>query len=637
MPRWRSKRNMRLVIGDFETFYSKEYTLSKMTTESYVRDHRFEPHGGAIKWSVDTPARWYNPQQTKWILQNEDWADTLFVAHHCNFDGLILSNYYDVHPARLGCTLSMARMVLGNHISVSLDSVRKHFELPPKSTPYNLMIGRHWHEMPPETQEMVAAGACDEVESIWKIFHYLLPLIPVEELNIIDTTIKMFTEPLLCADSELLAQIWESEDKKKFQRQAALGVTPGELQSADRFADLLRAEGVEIEYKPGKSGQIPCFAKTDPFMRDFLLEHENDRIRGLAEARIGQKSTLMQTRAETLGWMASRGPLCVYLRHAGAGTLRVSGGDGANWLNFKRQSLIRKAILAPDGFELAPVDSSQIECRVAHYLAGGPGEPIVELFRRGEDPYVGIASQFYGERIYKPEKNDPRHDEMEAKRGMGKQSRLMCQYGAAAEKFKQTAKNGLYGPPVDIPIEEAARFVALYRSTTPSICARGEGLWAQCNWILQKLVENATVDWNEFCRFKIRDKKIYLPTGHWLIYDTLEFHVPHADEDCRDFERNGYYRLRTRDGWKTMWGSKLVQNLCEAVSRVIVSQAMIRITKQGYRVLNWPYDELLVLLPKDGRREEHVGRLMTEMKREPQWLPDIPLDAECVVGDRYAK
>jgi hypothetical protein len=33
-----------------------------------------------------------------------------------------------------------------------------------------------------------------------------------------------------------------------------------------------------------------------------------------------------------------------------------------------------------------------------------------------------------------------------------------------------------------------------------------------------------------------------------------------------------------------MWGSKIVQNMCEAVSRVIVSQAMNRITGMGYRI-----------------------------------------------------
>lgn len=113
------------------------------------------------------------------------------------------------------------------------------------------------------------------------------------------------------------------------------------------FTQLLTEAGVDVEYKQGKNGPIPAFAKTDDFMRE-LLEDPDDYIRGLAEGRLKMKSTFMQTRAETLGWTASRGALPVYLNYSGAGTLRVSGGDKCNWLNFKRQSDIRKSVLAPE-------------------------------------------------------------------------------------------------------------------------------------------------------------------------------------------------------------------------------------------------------------------------------------------------
>ena len=631
---------MRMVVADWETYYRTKdteldpsFTLSKMSTESYVRDPRFKAHGVAIKWSADTLAHWYTEPQARYVLAQEDWSDTFMVHHHAQFDSLIESHHYNVHPARVGCTLSMARLLLGNHLSVSLDSVRKHFGILPKSTPYQHMDGRYWEEMSRDIQEQVAEGACDEVESIWKIFHLLMQQgFPPEELKVIDTTVKMFTEPVLKADSELLAKIWEDENTKKADRVAALQIDPAELRSNDKFIALLQAEGIEPEYKQGKNEQIPAFAKTDDFMRG-LLEHDNERVRTLAEARLGEKSTLAQTRAATLGWMASRGPLAVYLRYAGAGTLRVSGGDGANWLNFKRQSAMRRAIMAPDGFLLAPVDASQIECRVLHYLAGGPSEPVIQKFRNKEDPYVDLASQFYKESIYKPKRGDSRFEEMEAKRGMGKQGRLMCGYGAAGLQFKATAKNGLYGPSVDISIEDATAFVRLYRDTNPSICGKA-GYWAQGEWALGKLANGETAEWGPLT---IKAKRIYLPSGQPVIYDTLEFHVPDSDETCRDFERSGYWRMRTRHGWKKMWGSKIVQNMCEAVSRVIVSQAMNRITGMGYRVLNWPYDELLILIPKDGKEEQHAERCAAEMKVAPAWLPDLPLDAEWSLGERYSK
>jgi hypothetical protein len=164
---------MRIVIIDFETFFSIEYTLSKLSTEAYIRDPRFRAHGAAIKWSKDHAARWYDERQLRDVLKNEDWSDVCLVAHHMQFDGFILSHHYSVVPALYGCTLSMSRLVLGNHVSVSLDSVRKHFGMPVKSTPYNIFRGKQWGELTAHDQELLAEGCCDEVESIWTIFHNL--------------------------------------------------------------------------------------------------------------------------------------------------------------------------------------------------------------------------------------------------------------------------------------------------------------------------------------------------------------------------------------------------------------------------------------------------------------------------------
>jgi DNA polymerase bacteriophage-type len=626
---------MKLLVLDIESYFDRrDYSLSKMTTESYVRDSRFEAHGCAIKTAADKPAFWVPQEHLKAAFASINWKETFCVAHHANFDGLILSHHYKALPKIWGCTLSMARLLLGNHLSVSLEAVRKHFGLPSKTTPYNLFEGKRWNELSPATKQMVGAGAVDEVESIWRIFHLLLKDFPKEELGVVDSVIRMFTEPALRADTQMLSDLWKSEEARKADGLAELGLDESDLQSADKFADLLREEGVEPEEKEGKNGPIYAFAKTDQFMRD-LLEHDSERVRLLAETRLGVKSTILQTRAETLGWMASRGPLPVYLRYAGAGTLRVSGGDGANFLNMKRGSPIRKALIAPEGYVLAPIDASQIEFRCGHYLAGGLDAIALQRIRSGQDPYVITASKFYKREIYKPAKDDPRRAEMEAARGLGKQGELMLIYGAAAKQFKATAKNGLYGPPADISIEDADAFVRLWREDNAHITHRVTGYWQTCEEMLKVLAGGAT--WQVgplLCTMH----KIYLPNGAMMNYDSLEWHRPDDTEECRDFERQGYWRMKTRQGWKKMWGSKLTQNICEAVSRVIVSQAMLRIKHQyGFRTLNWPYDELLLLLPRDGHEDKNLELCMAEMRREPTWLPGLPLDCEGQVSERYSK
>ena len=621
---------MRPVVLDFETYYDEEYTLSKMNQEAYTRDPRFEAHGAAIKWSANTSAVWYDQRELAYRLKEEDWSDVFLIHHHAQFDGFILSHHYNVHPGMFGCTLSMARLLLGNHLSVSLDSVRKHFGFPPKVTPYNLFRGKHWSELTPQSQQLIGEGACDEVESIWKIFGLLMQAgFPKAELDVVDSVVRMFTDPVLELDTAMLAKLWEVEETKKINGSAALGIDPSELRSADRFIELLEAEGIEIEYKDGKNGPIPAFAKNDPFMRDVLREHDNPRVRALAEARLAEKSTLLQTRAATLGWVASRGPAPVYLHYAGAGTLRPSGGDGCNWLNFKRGSPIRRAVKAPSGFYLAPVDASQIECRVAHYLAD-PTNPILQKFRNNEDPYSATASEFYQEEIYNPKEGDPRYDEMKAKRGMGKQGQLMCIYGASGRQFKSTAAAGTYGPRVDMTLETADAFVATFRKNTPWICARGTGYWAQCERMLARLAGGDPVDYGPL---HIENRRMYIQ-GAPMIYDTIEYFAPQPG----DKETRQGWRVKRRDGWRFLWGSKLTQNICEGVSRMIVSQAMTRIKrKYGIRSLNWPYDELLLLIPRDGREEEMLQLCIDEMEIEPDWLPGIPLAAEGHLGERYDK
>ena len=304
---------MRIVIIDFETFFANDYTLSNMTTESYIRDPQFDAHGAAIKWSPDLPAKWWHGDELTALFKETDWSNVFLISHHAQFDHLILSHHFSVVPRMSGCTLSMARLLLGNHISVSLNSVRKQFGLPEKRTPYNLFKGKHWNELTPDIQQQVADGACDEVESIWTLFNILGKNFPPEEFEIVDSVIKMFTNPVLRADIPLLGKVWQDENVRKQKLLTDLQVTEADLQSADRFAELLRSEGVEPEMKMGKVSTKTgnqkegfAFAKTDQFMRD-LLEDDNERVRTLVEARLGVKSTLMQTRAETLGWMARRG------------------------------------------------------------------------------------------------------------------------------------------------------------------------------------------------------------------------------------------------------------------------------------------------------------------------------------------
>ena len=602
---------MRIVVADWESFFdSKDFTLKKLSTEAYVRDPRFKAHGVAIKWGPDTDARWYDEPEARYLLKNEDWSDVFMIHHHAQFDSLIESHHYGVYPKMIGCTLSMARLLLGNHLSVSLDAVRKHFNMPAKITPYGLFDGKQWNELSRETQQLLADGACDEVESIYKIFKLLAKDFPAEEFETVDATMRMFTEPKLKADVNKLAKLWEHEENSKAERYKTLGVSVDDLQSSERFAALLRQEGIEPETKPGKKGPIYAFAKTDEFMKE-LQDDEDERVRTLVEARLGAKSTLVQTRTETLGWMASRGNLCVYLNYAGAHTSRWSGGDGSNMQN--GVPAVNECILPPEGYRLIKPDASQVECRILNHVAGQ--EDKIQEFREGRDPYVGVAEAFCGHPVTKAS-----HPEL---RQMGKVVELQAGYQSGGPKIKATIRNkaGLI-----ISLDDAEKFKVAYRKTHPYV----EQMWKTGGRMISALADGGPVEWGPVL---IKDRKIWHPNGIPLNYH-LEYYRPTAEDECNDYERGGYWRRKTRKGWEKMYGGKLVENLIQFLARVAISQALIRIRRMGYYVVNTRHDDLWVLIPTDGNEETHIKNCCVEIARTPSWLPGIPLDAECHLDGR---
>ena len=126
---------MDLITVDFETYYSRDYSLSKMTTESYIRDPRFEVIGVGVKVN-DGDTEWASGtrEQIKEYLHTFDWANSAVLAHNTMFDGAILSWVFDVHPRAYMDTLCMARAVLGSDSRVSLAYLADYYRIGVKGT-----------------------------------------------------------------------------------------------------------------------------------------------------------------------------------------------------------------------------------------------------------------------------------------------------------------------------------------------------------------------------------------------------------------------------------------------------------------------------------------------------------------------
>lgn len=629
---------MNLVVIDFETYFDADYSLRKLTTEAYIRDDRFEVHGAAVRWP-DGRCTFYEPDWLAEVLATVDWPNTSLLAHHCQFDGAILAWRYGHVPALYLDTMAMARAVLPPDAKVSLDALAKRFGLSTKSIPYDKFKGSHWGELSGEVQAEIAAGACVDVRLSYALFEAMVTghreySFPRDELPVIDTTIRMFTQPVLEGDRAMLAGIWEYEDEAKEARFARVASDAKAINGTESFAALLREEGVEPPVKPGKNGPIYCFAKTDAFMRD-LLEHPCERVADLAAARLGVRSTIDQTRAERLGWMASRGKLPVYLGYSAALTRRWGGGDKVNWQNLPRldkrnprKGLIRKAIKAPHGYLIGKVDASQIECRILNTHAGQ--KDIVKAFAEGRDLYCELASRFYGRTVTKAD---------EAERGVGKQLELSCGYGAGAATIIRTARMGTYGPPVELtPMQgEAAR--DLYRFTHADVVEH----WRVGGSMLHYLSDpwdrkgrpRPLVEWGPLTVFEGR---IFAPGGLFLDYSSLKLHDISSHEPGNTVLGNEW-RVQTRTGWRRMYGAKLVENVTQFLARVLLGQAIARMKARGLRIILTVHDDVYILIARDEHMHAKLKIAEEEMTRVPAWMPDLPLACEgklmTSLGDDY--
>ncbi len=383
---------------DFETFYGDDYTLSKLTTESYVRDPRFECIGVGVKIGTNS-AVWMDEAGFRKWAATVPWARVAVLCHHTHFDGLILAHHFGINPGFLLDTLSMARALHGTEVGNSLANLSRYYEAGEKGREVLDAKGKRLSDFTPEEYAAYGRYCCNDCDLTWDIFNKMIAAgFPEIELHLIDLIVRMFTEPTFVLDRPLLETFLVDERARKAELLARVVKDKSVLVSNEKFAALLKTFG-EIpptKISPTTKLETWAFAKTDTGMQ-ILLEHPRDEIRWLAEARVAVKTSISETRTERFLAMGTRGALSVYLKHYGAHTGRLSGGDKTNFQNMNRGGALRASLLAPPGWVLAVADSGAIEARVLAWLAGH-GE-LLAGFGRNVDVYSEFASKAYGRKV----------------------------------------------------------------------------------------------------------------------------------------------------------------------------------------------------------------------------------------------
>lgn len=315
-----------IVTIDFETYYDREYSLSKITTEAYVRSPQFEVIGVGVKVN-DGPVDTYSGNDVGKFLKSLDYTDKAILCHNTMFDGAILSWHFGIKPKLWLDTLSMARPLHQATVGGSLKALAQFYGLGQKGEEVIAALGKRRSDFTPVELAAYMKYCANDIDLTYALFKKLRKGFPVAEMRVIDATIRMYTEPMVELDAgKLASHLVVVQAEKQTLLDSLGGKGKDYIMSNDKFAKLLRRRGVEpptkVSTKTGK--ETYAFAKTD---LDFLAlqDHHDPVVQTLVSARLGLKSTLEETRTARFMAIAGRGRLPIALSYYGAHTGRFSG------------------------------------------------------------------------------------------------------------------------------------------------------------------------------------------------------------------------------------------------------------------------------------------------------------------------
>jgi DNA polymerase I-like protein with 3'-5' exonuclease and polymerase domains len=607
-----------LITLDLETYYDQQYSLSKLTTEEYIRDPRFSVIGVGTK---------VNDEVTQWVtgdaatvlahLRALPWDNAMLLAHNTMFDGAILSWRCGIRPKALADTMLMSRALFGTEVSHSLKAVSERYGVGQKGDEVVRALGKRRQDFYAEDLARYGQYCANDVQLTYDIFQRMLSDgFPIKELKLIDVTLRMFTEPMLDLDgAHLRKHLQDVRDRKQALLDAADIADKKDLMSNQKFADMLREFGVEppMKVSPTTGKETYAFAKTD---EDFkaLEEHEDERVQTIVAARLGNKSTLEETRTERFLQIASRGTLPVPIRYYAAHTGRWGGSDKINLQNLPSRGAnakqIKQSIVAPSGYVLIDADSAQIEARVLAWLA--EQDDVVATFAANGDVYKRMASQIF---------DVPEGEITKEQRQIGKVVILGAGYGVGHNKLQLFLK---MQAGVEVDLDEAKRIIDIYRSTNSNI----SGLWRDAQDMLRYLVSGQSVQFGRpgVLTVNADEGGVRLPSGLYIRYPNLKM-------DRTDTGTEFHYKVRK--GRNYIYGGKVVENVTQALARCIVGEQMLKIAEK-YRVVLTVHDSVVCCV-RENEAEEAQAYVEQCMRWTPDWAAGLPVNCESDIGRRYGE
>jgi hypothetical protein len=600
-----------IITLDFETYYAQDYTLSKGTTEEYIRSPRFEVIGVAVKVN-DGPTEWFSGthEETRAFLSRYDWANSFALAHNTMFDGAIMSWRFGIKPKVWLDTLCMARALHGVEVGGSLKAVAERYGVGEKGNEVVNAKNKRLADFTREELSRYASYCVNDVDLTRDVFKIMVEKFPKQELKLIDLTLRMFIDPVIDLDTGLLETHLDKIKDWKDELLDKSGTTKEDLMSNPKFAELLKGLDVDppMKISPTTGKETYAFAKTDEGFK-ALAEDEDVRVQALVAARLGNKSTLEETRTQRFIDISKRGLLPVPIRYYAAHTGRWGGDDKINLQNLPSRGpnakALKRSIIAPEGHMIVEADSAQIEARVLAWLA--EQEDLVTAFANKEDVYKKMASKIYGVQ---------EEDVTKEQRFVGKTTILGAGYGMGAPKFQLQLKS--FG--TDIELHEAQRIIKIYREANDMISK----LWKDANNSIKYMYQGSVLQFGRQGVLEVVDGGVRLPSGLVMRYDDLR-----GEQDEKGVE----YTYKTRRGRTRIYGGKVIENVCQGIARCIIGEQMLKIAKR-YRVVLTVHDSIACCVPY--YEADYCKAYVEEcMRWTPDWAKGLPVDCEAGIGVNY--
>ena len=599
--------NLTKIYLDFETFYDTHYSLTKMSTAQYINHEDFAVWGVGIKVE-DGETEWYNEDDTPAILEQIDWDTTALVCHNTLFDAFVLTQHFGYRPAYYYDTAAMSRGLYPNMSARLKDCCVREFPSDPtKRKGEELVNAKGVRVLDPELDAQIGGYCIQDVDLTYDLFQSYIKEYPTSELDLIDTTVRMFVEPKLLLDRAMLLAYKEEMAVRAAEAIDASGVTREVLASQQKFAAHLESLDITIPTKksPTTGKQIPAFGKNDPAyiqMCNMYPEH-----RALWDAREVVKSRIDETRAQRfIDSCNPDGTFGVPLRYYAAHTGRFGGSDKINLQNLPRGSKLRTAIRAPEGQRLFIADLSNIEARMLAWLA--KEADLLDAFAQGRDVYCEFASQIYGRTITK---------DNTLERYVGKTAILGLGYGMGHQKFQDTLKSG--SPSVDVSDSTAAQIVTQYRTMYPNIPM----LWARGKELLFNMGAQENYG-SKYGPLTIARNRLVLPNEMSLNYPELQY-------------IGGEFLYNTSKGKIRTYGPRLVENIIQALARIVITDQMLEIQAMPQCDVVMQVHDEIIAIGSEVNADVTMDRILQIMKTAPSWCQDLPLDAEGGFSQLYDK